>query len=301
MVFNHQNKAGKFISALDEDYLRMDCHRHYHGIKMVLSDTDTLGRRFKLEHIRRSGVGVFFVYPHAARPDLVNDIYKEWAFTTAHFVSAQGHIEIMESFGYSRPLEVVGWSLCPIRKFTPKKEPRKVLFAPIHPRCAKVDQDVNLVTFQRLEKLAKADDIKLTVRFINDLGKSGLQKVEHPNIEYTPGAMNQVYDQIDEADVVVGHQTILYLAVARGVPAVSMATDMPTHVQLRNKPVLYARNWKKYEHLVAFPYDILQARDSLGLLRKAVSCDEEIADWRRRMIGSPFRKDRFLEKVQKYL
>jgi len=305
MAFNHQGKADRFIHALNGGrYILLDCHRRYKGVKFVLTDTDIMGRRFKLEHMRKSGVKRFFVYPHAARPDIVNDIYKEWAFTTAHFVSAQGHVDVMRAFGYSRPLEVVGWSLCPIREFMPRVEPREVLFAPIHPRCSKVDQDVNKGTFERLAALAYSGDIHLTVRFVRSLPDSGLERVEHPNIEWTAGAMNQMYDQIDHADVVVGHQTFLYLAVARGVPAVAMATDMPTHVQHRNKPVLWARNWKKYEHLLAYPYDIMDCKNkeqTLSLLRRAVGCDEEISDWRKRMLGSPFRKDRFLAKVERYL
>jgi hypothetical protein len=303
--FNHQGKADKFIQALNHGgkYHLIDGF-NYPRTHFVLTDTDMGGRQHKLEKMRKVGTKAFFVYPHAARPDLVNDIFKEWAWTSAHFVSAQGHIEVMRAFGYSRPLEVVGWSLCPIRNFKPKDEPREVLFAPIHPRCSGVDQDVNRGTFERLARLAYDDDIKLTVRFVKDLGESGLDKIDHPNISYTVGFMNNMYDQIDGADMVVAHQTFLYLAVARGTPAVAMATDMPTHVQHRRGPVLWARSWKKYEHLVAFPYDIMQCENkeqTLSLLRRAVRDDEEVTDWKRRMIGSPFRRDRFLAKIEKYL
>jgi len=303
--YNHQGKANKFVQALNHGgkYHYFE-DINYRGIRFVLTDTDILGRRFKLDSMRKRGVGAFFVYPHAARPDVVNDIFREWAWTTAHFVSAQGHIEVMRAFGYSRPLEVVGWTLCPIRGYKPRAEPRNVLFAPIHPRCSGVDQDVNRGTFERLASLAYKDDIKLTVRFVKDLGESGLEKVDHPNIKYTVGYMNNMYDQIDGADVVVAHQTFLYLAAARGVPAIAMATDMPTHIQMRRKPVLWAKNWKKYEHLIAFPYDIMACQNkeqTLSLLRRVVQDDEEIRDWKRRMIGSPFRRDRFLVKLSKYL
>jgi len=303
-AFNHQHKADKFLEALKENnYKQLDCTNGFGGIRFVLTDTDILGRRVRLEKIRAHGVQHFFVYPHAARPDLVNDIYKEWAFTTAHFVSAPGHVDVMRRFGYSRPLEVVGWSLCPIKKFSPRPEPRKVLFAPIHPRCSVDDQRVNRAAFQKLEKLARADKIELTVRFINSLPGSGLNRIEHPNIIYTNGAMNQSYTQIDEADIVVAHQSFLYLAVARGVPSISMATDLPTHVQMRRKPVVWARNWKKYEHLIAFPYDILQVkdRDLFDVMGEIVQCDEKVLDWKRRMIGSPFNKKRFVQKLEKYL
>jgi len=305
MAFNHQGKANRFIETLNSGgFKQLDCFRRYKGVSFVLTDTDIMGRRQKLEHMRNSRVKNFFVYPHAARPDLVNDIYKEWAHTTAHFVSAQGHVDVMEAFGYSRPIEVVGWSLCPIKPFTPRKEPRNVLFAPIHPRCSKVDQDVNAETFKRLEKLARSDDIILTVRFVRNLYDSGLEMVEHPNIKYTAGIMNGAYDQIDNADVVIATQTFMYLAAARGVPTIGMAVDLPVHIQMRNQQPLWARSWKNYAHIMAFPWDVLQTTSSdnlLSLLRKAVSCDEEIKEWKSRMIGSPFRRDRFLGKIEKYL
>lgn len=301
MVFNHQGKVNKILEAIDTEYIGLDCHSNFRGVYFVLTDTDVLARRDKLEQMRKRGVGRFFVYPHSARPDLVNDIYTEWPFVTAHFVVSKGHVEIMEAFGYSRPLVPIGWTLCPIRKFKPRPEPKNILFAPIHPRCSEIDQQVNQSTFNRLEKLAKAGHINLTVRFINDLSRSGLKRIEHPNIHYTAGHMNQMYEQIDNADVVVAHQTFLYLAVARGVPSVSMATDMPTHVQLRNKPVLWARNWKLYEHLVAYPHDILQTPDVLSLLERVVQCDEDIVNWRKRMIGSPFVKSAFLKKLKRFL
>ena len=305
MCFNHQHKAERYLDALNHggDYLELDFDGTYKAklVRFVLTDTDILGRRNKLESMRRSGIGRFFIYPHAARPNLVNDIIREWAHVSAHFVVSQGHADVMRQFGYSRPLVPVGWSLCPIRKFEPRPYPRKVLFAPIHPRCSPVDQDVNRETFKRLERLARAGDIELTVRFIRSLPDSGLEKVEHPNIRYTVGTMNQGYGQIDGADVVVGHQTIAWLAVARGMRTVMMAEDMPTHIQLRNRPVQWVKNWKKYEDLLCYPLDILATPDTLGLLQRAVASDDDIADWRRRMIGSPFRRDRFLKKLEELL
>lgn len=306
MCFNHQNKAAKFLDALNHGgkYQLMDCATRYRGVKFVLTDTDILGRRNKLESIRQKGVGRFFIYPHAARPDLVNDVYPEWVWTTAHFVVTETHAEVMRKFGYSRPLVPVGWSLCPQKTFRARLQPYRVLFAPIHPRCSEIDQKVNREVFKRLEKLAKAGDIHLTIRFIRSLPESGLERVEHPNIEYTPGAMNQGYDQIDNADVVIAHQTFMYLSVARGVPTIAIATDMPTHIQMRRHAVEWAKNWRSYIHLMRFPYDILDCPDrnaTLNMLNAVIRENELVADWRRRLIGSPFRKDRFIRKLEEFL
>jgi len=306
MCFNHQNKAAKFLDALNHEgkYTLLDCARHYKGVKFCLTDTDILGRRGKLEHMRSSGVGRFFVYPHAARPDLVNDAYPEWAFTTAHFVVTEAHAEVMRCYGYSRPLVPVGWSLCPQQEFKPRAAAYKILFAPIHPRCSEVDKEVNRETFKRLEGLAKAGDIHLTVRFVKSLPDSGLERVEHPNIEYTVGGMSQGYADIDNADVVIAHQTFKYLAVARGVPTIAMATGMPTHIQMLRHPVRWVRNWDKYIDLMKYPYDILDCPDRnsvLNMLCAVIQENDVVADWRRRMIGSQFRKDRFVEKLEAFL
>ena len=306
MVFDHQGKADKILDALNHSgrFVKLDCHRRYKGLKFVLTDTDIMGRRFKLEHMRKSGIGRFFVYPHAARPDIVNDIFREWSFVTAHFVSTEGQAEIMRLFGYSRPLVPIGWLFCPQKTFKPRQDPINVLFAPIHPRCSKIDQDVNKAAFKRLEKLAKVGDIKLTVRFVRSLADSGLQKVEHPNIQYTVGYMNQGYDQIDNADVVVAHQTFLYIAVARGVPSLGMAEEMPTHIQIKGKSPIFAKSWGNYVHLLRYPYDILEAENNnqvVGLLQKVIQPDPSVDEWRDRMIGQTFRRDRFLRKLERFL
>jgi hypothetical protein len=225
-------------------------------------------------------------------------------FVTAHFVVTETHAEIMRRFGYSRPLVPVGWSLCPQQEFKPRLEPRNVLFAPIHPRCSEIDQKVNREVFSRLEGLAKAGDIHLTVRFIKSLPDSGLERVEHPNIEYVVGAMSQRYADIDNADVVIAHQTFKYLAVARGIPTIAMATDMPTHIQMIRRPVQWVKNWGKYADLMKYPYDILDCPDKgsvLNMLCTVIQENDAVADWRRRMIGAQFRKDRFIEKLEAFL
>lgn len=303
-IFNHQKKGDAYARALERQgkYTQVFEADVYPNLAFVLTDSDILGRAYRLDRFRRRGCNLFFVIPHTARPNLVNDIYHPWQYTTAQFVVSQGHVDVLRAYGYERPLHPVGWTLCPIRPFTPRPEPRNVLFAPIHPRCSKVDQKVNADVFERLYKLAKKDDIILMVRFIRSLPDSGLRQVDHPNVIYTTGHMDQNYEQIDNADVVIGHQTFAWLAVARGVPTVMMAErTLETHVQPRTKPIRFVRHWQDYVDLIAYPLDILECNDTLGLLRRAVTSDEDIIDWRRRMIGNPFRPDRFLKALEKYL
>jgi|GEM_PF-1672555 len=307
VCFNHQDKGNAYVRALQGvGYNKLENRDFQKGLEIVLTDSDIMGRKAALNKMRNLGAKTTFLIPHTARPNLVNDIEDGWEHTTAQFVVSRGHKEIMESYGFDKPIHPVGWTLCQIRKFKPRKEPRNVLFAPIHPRCSKVDQDVNAETFKRLEKLARSDDIILTVRYIKNLWDSGLKQVNHPNIRYVPGYMGQEdatqLQQLNEADVSVGHQTFAWKSVSYGIPTVMMAErSLPTHIQKRGGSVQYARNWNKYVDLLAYPLDILETDDTLGLLRRAVSSDEEIKDWRRRMIGYPFRAKRFIEIVKSYL
>jgi hypothetical protein len=219
-------------------------------------------------------------------------------------VVSEEHAEVMRTYGYSKPLHAVGWNLCPIQKFRPRPEPRKVLFAPIHPRCAEIDKNVNKETFKRLLKLAKKDQIELTVRYIKELSGAGLEFVQHPNVHYFQGGLDLDYSQIDETDIVVSHQTFAWTAVARGTPTVMMGEDMPTHIQrMHREDVEFAQNWDKYQHLIAYPLDILacKPRDVWKLLQRAASCDEEIRDWKGRMIGGPFDEEKFMKILEGYL
>lgn len=302
VFYNHQQKGKAYLDALlSNGFNHLDAS-WYRDLSMVFTDSDILGKKHILAKYKQYGNKCTFVIPHTARPNIVNDVSPGWEHTTAYFCVTKYHAEVMRTYGIDKPIHPVGWSLCPIKPYKPRKTPRNVLFAPIHPRCSKIDQDVNLATFKRLEKLAKSDDIVLTVRFIKSLEQSGLQKIEHPNIRYTVGYMNQAYKQIDEADVVVGHQTFPWLAVARGVPTLMMAErDLITHIEPRGTQPQFARHWKDYVDLIAYPLDILCYDDTLKLLNTAIKRNCAVEDWRKRMIGTPFRKDRFIAAIQKYL
>lgn len=303
IIFNHQNKGKAFINALNvRGYRGSESAPHLNQAHFVMTDSDILGRRPRLERMRRAGVRYVFLFPHTARPNLVNDIYTEWEHTTAQFVVSQGHIEIMRRYGYSKPLHAVGWSLCPIRDFHPRLSYRNVLFAPIHPRNTDLDKKVNRAAYDVLVRLASQGAICLTVRHIRDLSESGLEYISHPNIFYYAGELDQSYIQIDQSDVVVGHQTFAWMAVARGIPTLMMAEeDMPTHIHVRNGILKTARSWDKYKDLLCYPLDILAESDTIGLLERAVRDDAEIADWKRRMIGRPFDPGTFLSALESYI
>jgi len=308
VVFDHQGKDGLFSRILESSGYCMVPYTYHGGYKrklaFVLTDHDIMGRANSLSRIRRLGWSDrFFVYPHTARPNLTNDIRTAWEHTTAQFVVSQGHAEIMQRYDYPKPLHPIGWYLCEIKKFRPRSSVRKVLFAPIHPRNADCDKEVNARVYDILTGLAAKDEIDLKVRYIRSMQESGIKTViNHPNITYKSGAMDQDYSDIDGADIVIGHQTFAYMAVARGVPTVMMAErSLKTHIVPLGKPVETARHWDDYIDLLAYPHDILDAEDVMGLFNRVAGSDDDILDWRRRMIGDPFDPDKFVSILESYL
>lgn len=304
VVFNHQGKGDAYVNALrNAGYKELAKNPNLKRLPIILTDSDILGRKVHLDRYHRGGAKAVFVIPHTARPNIVNDVVDGWEHTTAQFVAARGHIDVMRAYGYDKPIHATGWTLCPLKRFKPAKTKKpRVLFGPIHPRCSEIDKQVNRETFERLFKLAKQDAITLTVRFIRSLKDSGLDTVKHPNVHYTNGWMNQAYDEIDIHDLIVGHQTFAWLGVARGKPTLMMAErTLKTHIEPRRRPILYARHWDSYVDLLAYPLDILEEEDTWGLIQRACQSDDEIKDWRRRMIGSEFRPKSFIEFVQKYI
>ena len=298
VCFNHQGKADVLVNSLLTKFIRGQNPKEC--IDFVLSDNDVGGRRAQFERMKRKGTHTFFVYPHSAPPSMVNDHYSTWEGRTAQFVVNEYHAEVLRGYGYTKPVHGIGWYLCPQRDFMPKRYARNILFAPIHPRNAPIDKKVNAEAFARLYKVAKTGEIDLTVRFVGNLVDNGLQ--EKPGVNYTNEKMDLSFSQIDNADVVIGHQTIAWLAVARGTPTVMMAEDMPRHFK-GSTGVDYkdVKSWNKVKHLFQYPYDILEADDTMSLLNKAAGSSKDITDWRRRMIGEQFNSDKFLKIVEGYL
>ena len=308
VAFNHQNKGNAFIRALwDQGYRRVGNPRRARKVDFVLTDHATNSRRGWLDDFAREGVDNFFVYPHTARPNLVNDILPEWPGVTAHFVAAPGHVDVMRAYGYEKPLHVTGWSLCPIMPFRGNGSYRNVLFTPIHERCAEVDRRANQLAFERLMGLVEAGKIHLTVRYYraeggSGLAGSGLERYAHPEITYWEiDNLEPDWEQIDDADVVVAHQTYAWMAVARGAPMVMFGQDICPHLVPKSDQDVCAKNWSLYRHLLAYPHDLTGERSTLELLERAAADDSEIVDWRQRMIGEPFDAGAVVSAVEGYL
>jgi len=290
MMFNHQGKGDKYENILSLQYEKVERP----PVDIVFSDQAIYGRKQKL---KRMDAQCYFIYPHSGYPNITSDIEPLWRWTTAEFVASEGHREIMRLYGHDKPIHVLGWHLCDLKRYRPTNVVN-VLFAPIHPRCHEIDKEVNRRAFNMLKDL----DINLTVRYIHSLEDSGLERLEKPNISYTEGQLVPSVDQIDDADVVVGYETFLTLAVARGVPALSFGADMPTHLIPYAKPDgVWPKNWYAYLPFLRYPLDLFDG-SALDMLERAAKSDEDIRGWRSRMVGDKtFDADKLINRVERYL
>lgn len=303
--FNHQGKADVLIRAVTARGWEQT--RRPAEARFILSDVDTPPHHKRLELYHNQGAKIF-LYPHTARPNLFHDFgfdgFAPSPCVTANFVTAQGHVEILETIHRVHRYEVIGWYLCPPQPFQPRAKYRQVLFAPIHPGpfdlLPEVSKRINRETYKRLVPLAQSGQIQLTVRHIRSLEANALWM--EPQITYVQVEPMVSYAEIDAADLVISHQTFAYLAVARGVPTLMMGECFPPRERsTREGKYRYARSWDRYQQLLRYPLDILAEYDVLGLFRRAIVSDEQIADWRQRLIGEPFDGDRFVDIVESYL
>ena len=119
-------------------------------------------------------------------------------------------------------------------------------------------------------------------------------------MKYIRGGLDLSYADMDNADVVVGHQTYAWLAVARGVPTVMMDEEMPTHTSPRKGPSSFAKHWDDYKDLIMYPLDILHTDDPMRLMERAAGSDGDIMEWKQRMIGEAFDPAKFAEVIKGY-
>jgi len=295
---NHQGKATALVNALNAAGYKLSAvNIPSPSIEFVLTDSDVSGRKTQLERARSRGVGKFFIYPHTARPSLINTIHPTWEYVTAQFVVNEYHAEVLRAYGYSRPIECIGWSLSAVNDFRPRNTVSRVLFAPIHPRNAPIDREMNRKAFELLYRLAMAGDIDLTVRYIGAIEDNGIEIMR--GVEYVNGKLDIANVAIQDYDVIIGHQTIAWLAVALGIPCVMFAEDMPTHFQIGGA-YQDVPNWRELSRLFRYPLDLFDFSDPLVALQIAIAGSDEVVDWKRRMIGAPFDAAKFISALEKY-
>ena len=302
-ISRHQRKERAYYKALRSRGYRS---HGWQKAEFALFDHDVgkrgVGHRQELDVLYLNDARVF-MYPHSARPPLTWDMRDPWPHTTACFVIADGHKNVMERYGYPFPVEVTGWTFCPVLPFQPcsKKIPR-VLFAPIHAEqngfMRESAVEANQSVHASLLELSKSGEIDLVVRHIGPLSLSRLQA--GPLAEYTRGEPDGSCCDIDKADVVIANQTYAYLAIARGKPTVMFLDTERPRSGSSNSGMVYARSWEKYEDYMRYPINA-EDGDILGAVRRACVYNSAVEFWKRRFIGEQFDPDCFVDRLERYL
>lgn len=302
-TYKHQRKEAAFVKALlSFGYKETD---HITHASVILTDVDIPGRLSKIERRVKAGKCFIFSYPHSAIPNLFWDgIIPPYPYTSASFVVSEGHKKVMDLYGYPNKVYTCGWSYSPVEQFKPKEVARRILFAPIHPNASgylpSEDKAINTETFRRLIAYKKQNpEVSIMVRHIYDLQKNGLW-VE-PGISYCNGDLKvEAHEQIRNYDLVVGHYTLAWIAVAIGTPTLMMAEHTRPKSGKDDESIKRVDNWDMYKDLMMFPLDILNG-DVSDLIQKAIASDKDIADWKIRMIGDPFDPIKFVQKINYHI
>lgn len=297
---DHQGKGYPYAQALEAGGWERVEHAT-EGIQLAMYDMDN-GRG--LDSLHEQGVPVM-IYPHSARPSLFWDgMYPLWPHTRAYIAPSDGHRDVMRAYGYPLQIEVCGWAMCEMQDFRPVEisDPVKVLFAPIHPNrngwLHPAYRAYNAIVFQ---KLLETPGIQLNVRHIMSLALNGIWWA--PGVNYILGTTKPATHNIDEADVVIAHQTFAYMAVARGKPLIMCGCDMVALAGNAWDNLHWASHYDDYRELLRYPLEAETARS--GKLFRAMieqACAEDLgAEWRERMIGQPFDPKHFARTVESYL
>lgn len=230
-----------------------------------------------------------FGIPHGGNPILHAEDVPWWDGLTAELVHAPGHKRLLEMFGCPARVVEVGWTFCPTAEFRSGSVER-VLFAPTHPsvdgsyRCDGPRQSDDYQTQNQLafEQLLGFPAREKTVRFSGTLEQNGLWRDDRVTrwvkSDLTVGS--SVRD-IDRHDLVISDGTMLHLAVARGVPAVSLG--LPKVVDSKGESFPH---WDEYEEWVRYPFSL----DRMGLVEavaRASVASDELAGWATDWVGGP--------------
>lgn len=292
-IRDHQNKSEPLRLALESQGIECTDERFAADVLLIDTDFPVWQYRQIIDWHKERGAKIV-LYPHGANPNIVWDgLYEPYYQVDACLVPAEGHKDIMQRYGYPKPIHVCGWFLSDVN---PMRNPagKRVLFAPIHPNGAgllgTVEKSWNV---QIWESLLAIPGLDLTVRYLGSLAANGL--TIEPNITYIAGRYDGSTSDIDKADVVVASGTYAYLALAKGVPTVGFFTGLDD--EHPRKP----DHWDDYCHDLAFPLDA-GAGNMPGLMTQAFCGEIETTDeWRKRMIGKKLDAEKLVKILKEII
>lgn len=288
-VRDHQNKSRGIVDAI-----RRSKHLELVEIggkaDILLVDHDvTIYYRNLIDAYKAAGAKVL-LYPHGATAHLAWDgVWPVHKNTDGFLAMSEGQAEVMEIYGYPKPIRVTGWHWCeqkPFQKFAGGKP--KVLYAPIHVLgngfIHQPIKELNALVFEWL----CGKNIDLKVRYVGDLAACGIERAG--SVEYTQGKADNSIADIDAADYVVSFGTFAYLAVARGKPTIMYRQDIPYFDGHAEDDVREAESWELYEEFMRYPVDALE-EDAFAL------ANIDPVEWKERFIGEQMTVERLEEAL----
>jgi hypothetical protein len=304
-VRDHQHKSIPFAKAL---------HEAGHQIVPVGQPADCLLIDCDIDHpaywpaidaYKAAGAKVV-VYPHGAQPVTQYDgVYEAHPGTDVNLVPGPGIAEVLAACGYPHRCEVVGFPFCDQLSPRHTTEPRRVLFAPLHPLgsgyIGPEEKDWNGRAWRCLLHQADRQGWDLAVRHVGPPEMNGLSVVD--GVEYRAADMNVCLDSIDWADcVVAGFGTVAHMAVARGVPTVMYGQDIHPQDGGEDNKLRHVQNWDRWRDTLAYPID-LSHTPLHAAVKEACQPDHPVGEarvvrWRERMVGPNFNPARVVEVVE---
>ncbi len=281
-----------------ELYLRQALYGRGHTEAEKIEDTDLLlvdtdapwahPRPEMIQAAKAAGAKVA-LYPHGGLPDWTYDGLCE----PSHDVDLRlehgpGSIEVADLLGLDLHQAAPGWLFSPTQPFAPMENPRKVLFAPLHPIIEGLANPetnghdpapaINQEVYKRLLTLG----YELTVSVVGPPHRSGVWP--HPRANLIPSAMSFTasYQLIMAADVVVAAGTMAATAVACGKPLVMLGQENFT--TYANDDYTGPANPDLYRDLIRYPIDVGDG-DLDALIGYACDTNVGVAEWRARFIG----------------
>lgn len=216
-------------------------------------------------------VGRVVLYPHGG------NVIARWDGQPVHpavravMVPAVGHAQAMALYGLPVPAVPVGWPWCPLRPACPTGKPAgRVVFGPSHPLAnGRIDERTVALNRSILDELGALPDVGVDVR------------------SWEQGRRLS-YSDLDDADVVVADGTLLALAVARGVPAVTFGQDIAPDLA-HDGPVRPAATWESWRRRTRFPADVADGplADVIAMARADDATQRAVAAWREAFVGGP--------------
>jgi len=239
-------------------------------------------------------------YPHGATGAwwTDSDYYPPNKKIFANLVIGEGHKNVEEIMRPYLNHYVIGWTFCPIKEFNKPEEVKNILFGPIHGSMHKdflseKKRAVNSAVYEALLKLP--DKYKISMRVLNPLENIGLWKDSRVKLIF--GKPDGSYKDIDEADLVIGEGTFMYLSVARGKPTVGINQHFPCS----GSGVIEEfklNNWDKYKDYMAYPINFKEDCSLEECMELAASGEQ--VEWKNLFIGKEM-NSKHLSKLLKEL